>query len=24
MPYDISKLPVDAVCIQNLLPHRYP
>ena len=24
MPYDISKLPVDAVCIQNLLPHRFP
>ena len=24
MPYDVSKLPVDAVCIQKLLPHRYP
>lgn len=24
MAFDISKLPVDVVCIQNLLPHRYP
>ncbi len=24
MAFDISKLPVDVVCIQSLLPHRYP
>lgn len=24
MPSETLKLPVDVVCIQNLLPHRYP